>query len=356
MQIALQEACSATPDTSGGISFIFPPVDDGSVWTGSIVIDGVRSNSVNPIVWIAKDAGNIIGKWFNDLPSNSMQARSQVIVTGVNVAGTTQLRAVFYGIETKLETSPIVWPIPPPAPPPTSPFTLFSGVGPIAIALNTTLSLVTNAPVALGTSVEISAITNNGPGACRISIAWTFGTLPGSVTETLDLTSGASVRGWTLINKGPFISIVVIASPTAAVTLDSAGAGIVIITGMPPISIAPIQLNGNLISTFIAAAPVGDTIIAIPPYMGPAIASAFMNATTSNASLYMRIVSFDFQSTQWGTIWIQPQASADTGRLAGIDPNIEPTLVSLPSIINQLIVTNGSAGVAPLHISLVPVL
>ena len=334
MQIALQEPATGTPDASGNITFIFDPVSDGNIWTGSIVIDGVTSTIINPIVWIAKDANNVIGKWYNDLPSNTMQARSQVIVTGTNVSWPGPFRAVFYGQETSLNTSPIVWPIPPPAPPAAIPKLLLSA--PVAIAGTGTIVSIGTFPVAIGTSTAFSAffVSNNGelildwgiPNVLQLSEHFTFDMWGGNNLSAAQ----AAMSGLVLPNIGSQLTVSAIAKNGFPSTLN-----LNIFTGLPPITQSPVIPNGLLWSSAGTILANQTIPINLPPYFGPI---SFEMSPNNVAGFGIYIIPSDYADVAQAII------RPSQGWPAGTGPFVSQGIVFLPAMKNQLIIDNSAVG------------
>jgi hypothetical protein len=340
MPIALQEPATASPDGSGNITFTFGPVDEGSVWTGSIVIDGVSSTIINPIVWIAKDASNIIGKWYNDLPSNSMQARTQVIVTGTNVSGPGPFRAVFYGVQTKLNESNIVWPIPPPAPPAAIPKLLLSA--PVSVSPAGTIITIGTFPVAIGTSTAFSAffVDNNGelildwsiPGVLQLSEHFTFDMWGGNNLSAAQ----AAMSGLVLPNVGSQLKVSAISKLGFPANLN-----LNIFTGLPPITQSPVIPNGLLWSS-AGNVPANTTIpILLPPYFGPV---SFVASPNNVTGFGVYIIPSDYADV--AQTFIRPSQ----GWPAGTGPFTGQGIIYLPAMKNTLIIDNSAVG-APTNYS-----
>lgn len=318
MQTALQELASAAPVT-GNVQLIFNPVHEGKVWTGSIIIASnsgltLTSLTIAPIQWEAKDTGNTIAKWFNDLPSPTMQAKGQVIVTGSNIANTETLQARFYGVATNLNETPIVWPSPPPAPPPNVPKVIVSNN--VSLPAGTTL-IGSIQPVLIGTSVEIfECITapQGGGNTARLAIQWSIdGLFTDPIEWDFDLPISGTMRGLILPNLAPFIRF-----------LGLTGAGqeqisLTALTGLPPIVRSPIIPSGDLTRYNTSIADGADSgQIFLPSYVGDA--QVFLTATIAGAvvpagALFAILRSADYLgvSSELGRIGAINQMTAGAG-------------------------------------------
>lgn len=328
MQTALQELATSTATSNGDIQLIFPPVKESRVWTGSIVIGSnsgltLTSKTIAPIQWEAKDSGNTIGKWFNDLPSPTMQARGQVIVTGNNIANTETLQARFYGVQTDLNETPIVWPTPPPPPPASIPKVIVSNN--VSLPAGTTL-IGSIQPVLIGTSVEIyECITAplGGGNTARLAIQWSIdGSFVSPIEWDFDLPVSGTMRGLILPNLAPFIRF-----------LGLTGAGqeqisLTALTGLPPIVRSPIIPSGDLTRYNASIADGADSgQIFLPSYVGDA--QVFLTATIAGAvipagALFAILRSADYlgASSELGRIGATTQMVAGAGTTS-----MQPTFI-----------------------------
>jgi hypothetical protein len=333
MQTALQELASATP-VNGAVQLIFNPVRDGKVWTGSIIIASnsglpLTSLTIAPIQWEAKDNGNTIAKWFNDLPSPTMQAKGQVIVTGSNIANAEILQARYYGVATNLNETPIVWPTPPPAPPASVPKVIVSNN--ISLPGGTT-QIGTSQPVVVGTSLEIFecivAPFNLGVGRCRLAIQWS---VDGSFTDPIewdfDMDMNTSMRGLVLPNLGPFVRFLGLSSGGIQISLT-------VLTGLAPITRPPIIPTGILYS---AAPAVGNSTIQLVPYVG----KVFIEMQPNNAAGF----GVQINSYAYSNIGV-PVGSVrhEQGWPAGTGPYSSGDVLFLPPLINQLAISGAPGG------------
>jgi len=332
MQTALQELATSSATNNGDIQLIFPPVKESRVWTGSIVIGSnsglpLVSRTIAHIQWEAKDSGNTIGKWFNDLPSPTMQARGQVIVTGTNIANTEPLQARYYGIQTNLNETPIVWPTPPPPPPPSVPKVIVSNN--VTLPAGTT-QIGSNQPVVVGTSLEIFecivASFNLGVGKCRLAIQWS---VDGSFTSPLewdfDMDMTTSMRGLILPNLGPFVRFLGISTGGIQISLT-------VLTGLAPIVKPPIIPGGILL--YSTPAP-GNTTIQLVPYTGDVIVIMQPNNT---AGFGYQINSYSYLGTLIGA------TKTEQGWPGGTGPFVASGRLFLPPLINQIAITGAPAG------------
>ncbi len=334
MQVALEKSALATADVNGNISFTLPPVRNHKVWTGSIIVSSttglsIASSNVLPIQWTALDASNIISKWFNDLPSTTMQARSQAIIKGSNIGNTEQLKATFFGVETDLDDTPISWPTPPPAPPAIAPKTIVSNN--VSLGIGTT-QIGNIQPVLVGTSIEIFECLTAHQGAgsnVRLAIQWSIdGTFVDPVEYDFDLASAVNMRGLILPNLAPFIRFLAITgSGQEQISLTA-------FTGLSTIVRPPIVLGGILASNTGPFA-AGNTSFVLPPYTGPAMLSGEMIGAAGKFEMSMNAASY-----------LNFSAGSQFVIDSMIDPNgvriIPPTQVFIPPYICTLIVTNGN--------------
>lgn len=364
--VPFSDSAAATSDASGSIVFTGFQQPRVGMWrTGSLSVvrsDGtaVVPSSVLPITWKAYVAKTIWGTWYNDQPSNLVQTAGPAVeVRGTNLAASTAYQCVFTGYDS--DSPPPLSPLPAPAPPPSGFTTIVSGIANVtAITVNPQYLTATGGlsatpvwfPVSVGTALEIAymqAVAAN----LRLTPLWsTTGTGAGTIVhnaDTFDLSFVSPnnvMQGMTYLNHGPFVAFLV----------QGVGCtpGLVINTGLPPVIRSPGVAQGMLIGQNIAAAAVGDTTIAIPPYVGPAILSLLLNSTAPNSQFYAHITHTDYLGTDLGSTWVNPQASADTGRLASLDPIVLPILVNIPPVINKLIITNGTAAPVRIYANLLP--
>jgi hypothetical protein len=351
---------SVTVGTPGTATFTWPGVPADEIWTGAVSVPLAVPSSVLPILWSATDGGTPIGQWYNSQSSGPLQVNTQLQVTGSNIASGA-LVATLQGIATDLASAPPWWPAPTPAPPPSGFTTIVSGIGnATAITANPQYLTATGGlsatpvwfPVVVGTALEIAYFGANAVSQ-RLTPLWsTTGTGTGTVVHNADtfdlsfISPNNVMQGMTYLNHGPFVAFLI------------QGVGgtpqIVVNTGLPPIVRPPSVPQGMLIGQNIAAAVVGDTTIAIPPYVGPAVLSLLLNSTAPNSQFYAHITHTDYLGNDLGSTWLNPQASADTGRLANVDPIILPILVNLPPVINKLVITNSTAAPARIYATLIP--
>lgn len=342
MQTALQELASGTPNAAGDAQLVFNPTRESEVWTGSIIISSslgnvLTSKTIAPIRWEAKDNGNTIGVWFNDLPSPTMQAKGQVIVAGSNIGNAEKLNARFFGVQTGLNDTPIVWPSPPPPPP--------ASVPKVIVSNNIALPAGTNAigssqPVVVGTSLEIfeciTALQGAGS-AVRLAIQWSVdNSFVDPIEYDFDLGATSQMRGLILPNLAPFVRF-----------LGLTGAGqeqisLTVLTGLPPITRPPIIPNGVL---FNQALPVGNSVIGIPPYIGPAVVMMYPN---NAAGFGIDILSQDYLSVT------QAIVRQEQGWPGGTGPFVSSGVVYLPPLINAVRITGAPAGAQVSGVALGP--
>lgn len=343
---------NAVVGTLGTASFTWGGVPQDEIWTGAVSVPLAVPSSVLPILWSATDGGTPIGQWYNSQSSGPLQVNTQLQVTGSGITPAT-LVATLQGIATDIASAPPWWPAPTPAPPPSGPVTLVDttnpAIGGISVGAGNGIPLpgLTDVPVLVGTSIEV-LLFQATPQSTRLQLRWGNRPANPQSTFTFDVpTSPAIIQGLVLPNLGPFLSVAV--STNIASTIF-----ITLVTGLPPIVRAPGIPQGMLIGVNLAAAVVGDTTIVIPPYVGPALLSLLLNATTSNANFYAHITHTDYLGTDLGSTWVNPQASADTGRLANVDPIILPIPVNLPPVINKLVITNSTGAPARIYANLIP--
>lgn len=337
---AFQDSAQATATAAGVFSVTFQSVRLGYIWTGSVQVPSAVSNSVIPIKFTAFDAGIPIGSWYNDQSSPNVQVQQQLSIAATGlVAGA--YRAFFKGMITPAAETPPFWPGPTPAPPPAGPFTLFSGTGPITIAAGGQLTLCTNAPVTLGTSVEMSTIANNGPGACRLTLTWSFGSGIG-VSETFDIKSGNTLQGLVVPNLSSALSATITASNTNAATLDVGSAGMALVTGLPPIVREPLAPQNVLMAaTGTLPANGNATLPFLVPYAGPAMLSGtFTNpgGTVGTHPVLVDLNGSDYlaNALSWGHA-ITDQVSDNTGAQVAV---LQPRVILIPSLINTVLLTS----------------
>lgn len=338
MAASLHEIAQGSANSAGSAGLRFQPVPQGQVWTGSITIPAATPSSTLAITWTAFDDGNPIGSWYNAQASGTLQARGTVTVTGTGVA-LGQLTAYFSGISTDTASAPPWWPSPTPAPPPAIPKTIVSNAVPLG---STTTQIGTDQPVIVGTSLEIfeclPAPFGGGPGgAVRLQILWSVdGTFVDPIEYDFDLALNANMRGLILPHLAPFVRFNAIRSAGATQL------SLTVFTGLAPIVRPPIVANGVL---FYSAVPIGSSVIAIPPYVGPCAVTMTPNNT---AGFGIQIACADYLGN--------PQASIrqEQGWAAGTGPFVSEGIVYLPPLINQVQVSGAPAGAVVTGVALGP--
>lgn len=339
---------NVTVGVAGTASFTWPGVPADEMWTGAVSVPQAAPSSVRSILWSATDGGSPIGQWYDSQSSGPLQVNTQLQVTGSGITPGA-LVATFQGIATDIASAPPWWPAPTPAPPPSAPRVIVSNN--VALPAGNTVQIGSDQPVIVGTALEVfeAATAHQGAGSnVRLYIRWSVdGSFVNPIEWTMDLADAVSMRGLILPHLAPFVRFLAISGGQEQISLT-------VVTGLPPVVRPPIVANGMLISQNIAAAAVGDTTIAIPPYVGPAVLSLLLNSTAPNSQLYAHITHADYLGTDLGSTWVNPQASADTGRLASLDPIILPIPVNLPPVVNKLIITNGMAAPARIYVTLIP--
>lgn len=294
MALFLQESVQAVP-SAAGITFVFPPVTSGTVWTGSVQVPAAIPNTVNPVVWTATDGqgGTPLGIWYGAAPSTTLQIRTQLFVTGIGLGNATQISAYFQGQQAQLGAEPFWNPTPPPAPPAIGfvPLQNFRGTPAINIPANGTVAFRSDGstilnpsnaqlpwiPVGIGSSLLVAQVDATAP--VQLLLYWSpTGKATDNPTGAYKFDfSGASLAGLILPNLGPFLVVGIAAGPAGATLTD-----LVINTGLPPITKSPqsgqvlLQFNANI------ADGADSGAINISPYVGEA--QLMLTGLVSNAS------------------------------------------------------------------------
>lgn len=328
---------AVTVGAAGTATFTWPGVPADEIWTGAASVPLATPSSVLPILWSAFDGGTPIGQWYNSQSSSPLQVRTQLQVTGSSIAAAT-LVAQFQGIATDIVSAPPWWPAPTPAPPPSGPFTLINTLtgAPTPLTSNGITTIVSKAPVVVGTSLEIEFLVLGSVEGVngQIDIDWAPSpTASDAVGMNFDIYGNpGTLSGWIIPNLDSFVDIFfrVPAATTPVLRLK-------VLTGLPPIVRSPIMVpdSGTIGGAKFVSIPAGETTINLPPYVGSAMLSAeLLNATVTQ--LDARIESADYAGNHpsVGPWFVSNQViNGNTATIGG-------PLVYLPPRINTLVLGN----------------